>query len=111
LGPVHIQNFHYDQQVRYMLSLSFVAAYEGGEVVPGDDMRGSEAGWFDLATVEDASFPIWFRRDLRWLFRRALALYRLWRDEAGRAPGSHAGARRQQVYGAWNSRVIARRLG
>jgi glycosyltransferase involved in cell wall biosynthesis/ADP-ribose pyrophosphatase YjhB (NUDIX family) len=82
LGPVHSQNFHYDQQVRYMLSLSFVAAYEGGEVVPGDDMRGSEAGWFDLATVEDASFPILVPPNLRWLFRRALALYRLWRDEA-----------------------------
>jgi glycosyltransferase involved in cell wall biosynthesis/ADP-ribose pyrophosphatase YjhB (NUDIX family) len=81
LGPVHIQSFHYDQQVRYMLSLSFVAAYEGGEVVPGDDMTGSDAGWFDLETVEAPSFPIVVPPDLRWLFRRALTLYRLWRDE------------------------------
>lgn len=83
LGPVHIQNFHYDQRVRYMLSLSFVAAYEGGDVVPGDDMTGSEAGWFDLATLEDETFPVLVPPipELRWLFRRALILYRLWRDE------------------------------
>lgn len=83
LGPVHTQNFHYDRQVRYMLSLSFVAAYEGGAVVPGDDMAGSEAGWFDLATVEDETFPVLVppAPELRWLFRRALTLYRLWRDE------------------------------
>jgi ADP-ribose pyrophosphatase YjhB (NUDIX family) len=81
LGPVHIQNFHYDQQVRYMLSLGFLAAYEGGEVIPGDDMRGSEVGWFSVAELEDESLPILVPPDLRWLFRRALALYRLWRDE------------------------------
>lgn len=83
LGPVHIQNFHYDQRVRYMLSLSFVAAYERGAVVPGDDMAGSEVGWFDLATLEDESFPVLVppAPELRWLFRRALALYRQWRDE------------------------------
>jgi glycosyltransferase involved in cell wall biosynthesis/ADP-ribose pyrophosphatase YjhB (NUDIX family) len=81
LGPVHIQNFHYDQQVRYMLSLSFVAAYEGGAVIPGDDMRGSEVGWFSVAEVEDESLPILVPPDLRWLFERALVLYRLWRDE------------------------------
>lgn len=83
LGPAHIQNFHYDRQVRYMLSLSFVAAYQSGEVAPGDDMAGSEAGWFDLATLEDESFPVLVppTPELRWLFRRALALYRQWRDE------------------------------
>lgn len=81
LGPVHMQNFHYDQQVRYMLSLSFVAAYEGGEVTPGDDMRGSEVGWFTVDKLEDEALPILVPPELRWLFRRALALYRLWRDE------------------------------
>ncbi len=83
LGPVHIQNFHYDQQVRYMLSLSFVAAYQHGEVAPGDDMAGSEAGWFDLATLENESFPLLVppAPELRWLFRRALTLYRQWRHE------------------------------
>lgn len=80
LGPVHIQSFDYDGAVRNMLSLGFVAAYEGGEVAPGDDMAGSEVGWFDLETVEDEGFPF-ILPNLRWLFRRALALYFLWRDE------------------------------
>ncbi|MDT8307061.1 MAG: glycosyltransferase [Anaerolineae bacterium] len=102
LGPVHSQNFHYDQQVRYMLSLSFVAAYEGGEVTPGDDMAGSEAGWFDLATVEDETLPILVPPNLRWLFRRALTLYRLWREEDVVLQGAMA-ERDAARYQKWSS--------
>ena len=41
LGAVHAQSFHYDANVRYMIGLDYLLAYEGGQVEPGDDMLGS----------------------------------------------------------------------
>jgi len=39
LGVVHAQSFHFDTHVPYMIGISYLLAYEGGEVRPGDDMR------------------------------------------------------------------------
>lgn len=78
LGAVHIQTFHYDEQVRYMLSLSYLVAYQGGEIAPGDDMAGSEARWFTLAELLDEATPILVPPNMRWTFSRALQLYHLW---------------------------------
>lgn len=78
LGAVHIQTFHYDEQVRFMLSLSYLVAYEGGEIVPGDDMQGSEARWFSVDELMDPATPILVPPAMRWTFPRALDLYRLW---------------------------------
>lgn len=80
LSALHIQTFHYDQQVRFMLSLSYLTAYEGGEITPGDDMAGSEARWFTLAELLDEATPILVPPNMRWTFSRALQLYRLWQD-------------------------------
>jgi len=41
LGAVHVSTFHYDEKVRYMLSVGYLMAYEGGKIQPGDDMAGS----------------------------------------------------------------------
>jgi 8-oxo-dGTP pyrophosphatase MutT (NUDIX family) len=38
LGTVHLETFHYDERVRYMLSSYYLFAYEGGRILPGDDM-------------------------------------------------------------------------
>ena len=81
LGAVHIQTFHYDEQARFMLSLSYLVAYEGGAVQPGDDMAGSETRWFSLAALLDEATPILVPPRMRWTFPRALQLYRLWQDE------------------------------
>ena len=51
LGSVHTWSYRYDDSVTHMLSLAFVASYDGGEVVPGDDMAGSEVRWASLEEV------------------------------------------------------------
>jgi ADP-ribose pyrophosphatase YjhB (NUDIX family) len=42
LRTIHAQTFHYDENVQYMIAIYYLLAYEGGEVVPGDDMQGSQ---------------------------------------------------------------------
>lgn len=81
LGSLHIQTFHYDEQVRFMLSLSYLVAYEGGTVTPGDDMRGSLVRWFTLPELTDETLPILVPPAMRWTFSRAVKLYRLWQEE------------------------------
>lgn len=81
LGAVHVQTFHYDADVRYMLSLMYLMAYEGGTVQPGDDMVGSEARWFTVEELMDESLNVIVPPHGRWLFRRARDLYRLWKGE------------------------------
>ena len=81
LGAVHSWTWRYDDLVTHMLSLAFVASYLGGEVVPGDDMAGSDVRWASLeeiaamAAAGEAMIP----EDV-WLFERALELFDLWVD-------------------------------
>jgi NADH pyrophosphatase NudC (nudix superfamily) len=79
LGVVHAQSFHYDARVRYMVGIYYLLAYEGGEIVPGDDMAGSVARWFAVDELD--GLPLCAAPGDPWLLRRAVALYRLWRDE------------------------------
>jgi len=81
LGAVHVQSFHYDANVRYMLSLMYLMAYEGGAVQPGDDMVDSEVGWFTVEELMDEELNVIVPPHSRWLFARARDLYRLWKDE------------------------------
>ncbi len=81
LGAVHVQSFHYDENVRYMLSLMYLMAYEGGRVQPGDDMAGSEVRWFTVEELQDEKLNVIVPPHGRWLFRRARDLYRLWKNE------------------------------
>ena len=48
LGIVHISTFHYDEKVRFMLSVAFLLAYDGGEIRPGDDMERSKYRWWSF---------------------------------------------------------------
>lgn len=77
LGLVHAQTFHYDANVRYMLGLYYLLAYEGGQITPGDDMRDSHYRWFSLDQLDTLHF---FIPDLSWLLKRAVSLYHLWKD-------------------------------
>jgi ADP-ribose pyrophosphatase YjhB (NUDIX family) len=79
LGMVHVETFHYDENVRYMLGTYYLFAYQGGEIRPGDDMAGSEVRWWSLAELDDEK-PILHVTAKRWMLGRAVELYRLWRD-------------------------------
>ncbi len=81
LGAVHIGSFHYDENVHFMLSLSLLFAYEGGEVLPGDDMRGSRYRWWRLEELMAEEVNILTPPDQKWVFARAVELYRLWKDQ------------------------------
>ena len=77
LGTVHAQTFHYDEQVPYMLGVYYLFAYQGGEVIPGDDMAGSEFRWWSLADLEDET-AVFHASVMPWMLRRAVELYGLW---------------------------------
>lgn len=83
LGIVHAETFHYDEQIRYMVSLYYLMVYEGGEIVPGDDMLGSDVRWWTLGELQAAD--VLFHPSVKlWLMERAVTLYELWRDEGER---------------------------
>ena len=81
LGTIHVSSFHYDEQVQYMLSISYLMAYEGGKVEPGDDMHGSQYRWWRLDELVDGSADVIVPPNPYWLFTRAVELYRLWKDQ------------------------------
>jgi ADP-ribose pyrophosphatase YjhB (NUDIX family) len=81
LGTVHAYTFHYDENVRYMISLVYVVAYEGGDIRPGDDMAGSAYKWIGLAELENEKFKLLAPSSRTWILRRAIELYRLWKDQ------------------------------
>ncbi|MEZ4642381.1 MAG: NUDIX hydrolase [Chloroflexota bacterium] len=81
LGLAHAQSFHYDTAVHHMLGTYYVLAYESGDIVPGDDMIGSEWRWWSLAEL--AAVPLHASTHL-WMLQRAVQLYRLWKDEGER---------------------------
>jgi len=78
LGVLHAYTFAYDAQVRSMLSLCYLLAYEGGQVVPGDDMVGSQYRWWTRSQFTAQSPRLLVPRDQPWLLGRAIELYRLW---------------------------------
>lgn len=80
LGTLHVSTFHYDDAARFMLSISYVLAYEGGQVIPGDDMTGSEFRWFSVEEINSGNYKILPPSDRPWLIHRAIELYRLWRE-------------------------------
>ena len=79
LGTVHAWTWRYDDLVPHMLSIAYVARYDGGEVVPGDDMAGSEVRWASWTDVQamvaagEALVP-----EEPWLFERAFELAARW---------------------------------
>lgn len=81
LGTVHAETFHYDEQVQYMLSTYYLFAYQGGNIKPGDDMLGSEYRWWILPELEEKGL-IFHASAKIWVLKRAVALYRLWSQEA-----------------------------
>ncbi|HEX5941642.1 MAG TPA: NUDIX hydrolase [Anaerolineales bacterium] len=81
LGTVHVQTFHYDENVQYMIAIYYLLAYEGGEVQPGDDMLGSQYRWWNIAELSDENVKIVVPPGQTWILKRALELYRLWKEQ------------------------------
>jgi ADP-ribose pyrophosphatase YjhB (NUDIX family) len=82
LGTVHVQSFHYDENVQYMIAIYYLLAYKGGEIQPGDDMLGSQYRWWSLAELADENVKVVVPPGQKWIFERAIELYRLWKDGA-----------------------------
>ncbi|MEW5868296.1 MAG: NUDIX hydrolase [Chloroflexota bacterium] len=82
LGTVHAYTFRYDDNVQYMLTTCYLLIYEGGEILPGDDMQGSQYRWWRLDEIADPQVRLIVPRDQKWLLGRAVELYRLWKDQA-----------------------------
>lgn len=80
LGVVHAQSFHYDENVRYMVGIYSLLTYEGGVIVPGDDMAGSEVRWFALDELQSGQLQLHVTAQ-PWMLARAVEVYRLWRNE------------------------------
>ena len=79
LGALHSATFAYDEDVPFMLGLCYLMAYEGGDIVPGDDMRGAAFQWVKPAKLE--SLSITPPANQRWLAERAIELYRLYKRQ------------------------------
>ena len=77
LGTVHVSSFHYDEKVRYMLSVGYLMAYLGGEIQPGDDMAGSQYRWWSLDDLAKVDVRMLVPPDV-WQLERAVELYRIW---------------------------------
>lgn len=81
LGAMHAYTFRFDDNVQYMISICYVLAYESGEVLPGDDMTGSVVKWWRLDEVMNDEVKLIVPRDQKWLLKRAIEVYQLWKDQ------------------------------
>jgi ADP-ribose pyrophosphatase YjhB (NUDIX family) len=81
LGTIHVQTFHYDESVQYMIAIYYLLAYEGGDVQPGDDMLGSQFRWWSIAELEEEKVNVVVPPGQIWILNRAIELYRLWNGQ------------------------------
>jgi 8-oxo-dGTP pyrophosphatase MutT (NUDIX family) len=82
LGVFHAYTFPYDDNVQYLLCVCTLFAYEGGTIVPGDDMAGSTVRWFSADELENGIYPNVIPSQMPWIFRRAIELFRLWKNQS-----------------------------
>ncbi len=84
LAVLHSHTFHYDENVPFMVGIYYLLRYEGGEVVPGDDMVGSAFKWWGLEELETAlaqqEATLHFSTHL-WMLRRAVELNHFFAEE------------------------------
>ena len=73
-GLVHAVPIRFDRQIPQLVSLGFLVAYAGGELVPADDIAGAELAWQPLESLL-ARGDIEVPNDLNH-FRTARTLYR-----------------------------------
>jgi len=86
LATVHASTFRYDENVTHMISLAFVLAYRGGEIQPGDDMRGSAFRWWTEAELMAPELKLTVPQNGKWMLLRAIDLFRNWVRQGMAAP-------------------------
>ncbi|MBN2305849.1 MAG: NUDIX hydrolase [Anaerolineae bacterium] len=86
LSLLHVYSFPYAENIPHMLSICYLFAYEGGEVIPGDDMAGSAVRWASVDEIASGAVEVLVPRYVPWLFERAIELYRMLAD---RPPAIH----------------------
>ena len=79
LGVLHAQTFHYDENVQFMIGIYYLMLYDGGKIVPGDDMVGSAFRWWGLKDLADETIQF-HPSTIPWMLRRAVDFYRLWQN-------------------------------
>jgi len=82
VASVHAWLHRFDAAVQAMLSIAYVATYLGGEIRPGSDMAMSDVRWATVAEIEQGDVTLAVRPSQPlWLFRRAVAMHALLKDE------------------------------
>jgi len=81
VGVAHAHTFHYDEQVRHMISIYYVMRYERGEIIPGDDMRGAEYRWWTLQDLKSKPELLAIPKHQVWILERAIELAKKYGDE------------------------------
>ncbi len=81
LGVVHTLSFDYDDAIPNMISVLYVMRFDGGSVVPGDDMSGAEYAWWNIDQIKQNIDKISKPERQLWLFERALELSESYRAE------------------------------
>ena len=77
LGVAHAWSYRFDVTIRNMIDVAWVMSYEGGDVVPGSDMAGSDWQWCVPEEVE--TLLISLPQGTDWLLQRAVEVYRSYR--------------------------------
>ena len=80
LCAIHACTFRYGEILRYMMSVSYLLAYEGGDVFPGDDMAGSQVRWISVDDIEQGTYTVIIPPEQLWIYRRAVDLYRMLKE-------------------------------
>ena len=78
LGVAHAWTYCFDDNVRQMIDVAWVMAYQGGEVIPGSDMAGSEWRWWVPDEVDNLLLHV--PEGVEWLLGRVREVYRSCRD-------------------------------
>jgi class 3 adenylate cyclase/ADP-ribose pyrophosphatase YjhB (NUDIX family) len=80
VASVHTFLYRFDAAIPAMFSIAYVATHIAGDVAPGSDMAMSDFRWASLGEIESEQLSISLPSQL-WLFRRALAVHTLFKDE------------------------------
>ncbi|GAB1420691.1 hypothetical protein MASR2M15_08030 [Anaerolineales bacterium] len=75
ITTLHAMNFKYDDTIPKMISITYLFEYTGGQVIPGDDMRGSEVTWASYDDIASGSIELIAPYKKDWLFEHATFLY------------------------------------
>ncbi len=81
LGTVHTMSFNYDSNCPNMISICYLMKFLSGDILPGDDMAGSDFKWFSLEEIYQTSTNLIVPENGKWLYERAIELFRLWKDK------------------------------